>query len=417
MGKIYLAFICTLQLIIVNCQSQVPGCTDPLANNFDPSATVNDGSCSYDPASVAPESTFPLSGVLAETSGLIVWDDYVWTHNDNTDTVLYGLDTLDANIAVEYPLEGVVNVDWEEISQDEEYIYMGDFGNNGSGNRTDLRILRIEKASLKSGSAKIDTLWYSYEDQSDFSPQEPNLTDYDCEAMVVAGDSIFLFTKQWINGGTNIYSIPRFPGTHIAHLKSSYKVLGLVTGATYMESKQVLVLSGYTGLLSPFFYLFYDFTGQDFLSGNKRKITASLPFHQVEGIATMDGLKYYVSNENFARPPIANNPQKLHVFDLSSFLENYLLGTSGTKNPGLGLEAIHLYPNPVRDLLYLESALDLSNQSYEIIDYAGRQVRKGRLPSQNHSMEIEIDMLSAGLYFLRIMHENGQLSKSFVVED
>ncbi len=36
----------------------VPGCTDPSANNFDPSATVDDGSCTYDPV---PGCTDPLA--------------------------------------------------------------------------------------------------------------------------------------------------------------------------------------------------------------------------------------------------------------------------------------------------------------------------------------------------------------------
>ena len=33
-------------VIIVN-PVQIPGCTDPLACNYDPSATVDDGSCAY----------------------------------------------------------------------------------------------------------------------------------------------------------------------------------------------------------------------------------------------------------------------------------------------------------------------------------------------------------------------------------
>ena len=60
----------------------------------------------------------------------------------------------------------VENSDWEEISQDDGYIYLGDFGNN-TGDRTDLHILRVEKSSLKSGKPSIDTIWYTYSDQYD----------------------------------------------------------------------------------------------------------------------------------------------------------------------------------------------------------------------------------------------------------
>lgn len=56
------------------------------------------------------------------------------------------------------------------------------------------------------------------------------------------------------------------------------------------------------------------------------KRTLSLPFHQVEGIATTNGLKYYVTNEHFTQPPIINNLHKLHVVQLDNYLSAYLAG-------------------------------------------------------------------------------------------
>ena len=158
MEKLCAILIISFQLFLISCQAQVPGCTDPLANNYNSSATTNDGSCTYDPYSVAPTNTMGLSETLKETSGLIIWDGYVWSHNDNTDTILYGLDTVNADIVTEHKLPGIENISWEEISQDEESIYLGDFGNNTSGNRTDLHLFRIDKKSLKAGKPIIDTI-------------------------------------------------------------------------------------------------------------------------------------------------------------------------------------------------------------------------------------------------------------------
>jgi hypothetical protein len=62
----------------------------------------------------------------------------------------------------------VKNTDWEEISQDSSYIYVGDFGNNYQGNRTDLHILRIEKKSFLLNQPIIDTISFSYSNQTDF---------------------------------------------------------------------------------------------------------------------------------------------------------------------------------------------------------------------------------------------------------
>lgn len=316
---------CLLSTVSCNAQ-QITGCTDPLANNFDPSATINDGSCMYDPVAVSPQQTYALSDQIKGTSGLILWDGNLWTHNDNADTVIYGLDTATADIERTFALAGVENKDWEEISQDQEYIYIGDFGNNTNGNRTDLHILRIKKSALLAGDPDSDTIWFSYSDQTDFDPKEANQTDFDCEAMIVSDDSIYLFTKQWISAGTSVYRLPKTPGNHTARRKTTYNVQGLVTGATYLEPERLVVLCGYTGLLQPFLFLLYDFQGHDFFSGHKRRITVSLPFHQIEGIATHNGLRYYATNESFVMEPVANYPQKLHIFDLSLLLEEYMAG-------------------------------------------------------------------------------------------
>jgi hypothetical protein len=324
MGKSTPILLCLAMLFLVSCSAQEPGCTDPLANNFDPRASINDGSCIYNSAAVSPLTTLSLNELLNETSGLILWDGFLWTHNDDTDTRIYQLDKNQANIIKQYELKGVVNRDWEEISQDENYIYLGDFGNNGSGNREDLHLLRIEKHSLPSGNAIIDTIWFSYSDQLDFAAQPPNQTEFDCEAFIVSYDSIYLFTKQWLSGQTSVYSLPKVPGRHLAKSIDHYDIQGLVTGATYMDSLNLLALCGYNSLLQPFIFLLYDFEDFRFFSGNKRKLSVNLPFHQVEGLATDDGLIYFLSNEAIVFQEAVNIQQALHLFDLNPFLQTYV---------------------------------------------------------------------------------------------
>ena len=325
MNEIELSYLLVVLLVLLgSCNSQGPGCTDLQASNMDSEATENDGSCIYDPVWVGPDRTLELSNLLEGTSGLIFWDGCLWTHNDNADTRLYGLDTASAEISREYLLPDVVNTDWEDIAEDGEYIYLGDFGNNASGNRTDLHILRIEMSSLKSGNPSIDTIWFSYSDQHDLNPTESNQTEFDCEALVVSSNNIYLFTKQWSTGHTTMYSLSKQPGNHIAQKKASFDIQGLVTGATLIEPEQLLVLCGYTGILQPFLYLLYDYSEQNFFSGNKRRINISVPFLQVEGITTRDGLRYYLSNESFILEPATNTPQQLHQFDLSELLGEYL---------------------------------------------------------------------------------------------
>ena len=313
--KITLFFI----LFVTSTYSQISGCTDALAKNFDPDATENNGSCVYASAKIKPEVSLKLSDSLIENSGLIAFDNLFWTHNDDHDTVLYGLDS-NGKIQKKIKLEKVKNNDWEEISQDSAFIYIGDFGNNYQGNRADLHILRIEKKSFLNNFPIIDTISFSYSNQTDFALQKPNTTDFDCEAFVVLQDSIYLFTKQWSQKKTSIYVLPKTPGKYIAKLKETLNVNGLITGATMIPSEKGIVLCGYSTKLQPFLFLIYDYKNNDFSTGNQRKIKLKLPFHQIEGIATFDGKLFYVTNEFFSRKPFINTPQQIHSINLSSYL-------------------------------------------------------------------------------------------------
>ncbi|MCP2027631.1 hypothetical protein L1276_002791 [Flavobacterium sp. HSC-32F16] len=310
-------------LLSFSVKSQISGCTDPLSKNYNPNATENDGSCVYKSLKLKPQYSIKLSDSIKETSGLIAFANLLWTHNDDHDKTIYGLDSL-GKIKKKIILENASNHDWEEISQDSTHLYIGDFGNNLRGNRADLNILKIEKKSFLAQNPIIEKITFQYSDQTDLSVQKPNGTNFDCEAFIVSKDSIYLFSKQWKSSKTNIYVLPNEPGNHIAQFKNTLDTNGLVTGAAYLEKNKIVVLCGYSKTGKTFLYLLYDFKNHDFLSGNKRKIDLKLPFHQIEGIAAKDGLHYFITNESLVRKPIINNPQQIHYLDLSSILNLYL---------------------------------------------------------------------------------------------
>jgi hypothetical protein len=310
-------------LIVTSTYSQISLCTDSRAENYNSNAIQNDGSCSYKNLKLKPEYSKILSDSIRETSGLIAFENLLWTHNDDHDKTIYGLDSL-GRIKRKIILNEATNYDWEEITQDSSHIYIGDFGNNYSGNRSNLKIFKIEKKSFLEENPKIETISFSYSDQIDFSASKPNKTDFDCEAFIVSKDSIYLFTKQWKSSKTNIYVLPNQTGSQVAKLKATFDTKGLVTGATYVANKNLIVLCGYTKVGKPFLYLLYDFKNQDFLSGNKRRIDLKLPFHQIEGITTKDGLHYFLTNEALVRKPVINVKQQIHYLDLSPILNQYI---------------------------------------------------------------------------------------------
>lgn len=319
MRRIILFFFITISSV----NAQISGCSDPLSKNYNKNAVTNNGSCVYENLKLKPKYSLKLSDSIKETSGLTAFNSLLWTHNDDHDKTIYGLDSL-GKIKKKITLDKAINHDWEEISQDSLYLYIGDFGNNFRGNRTDLNILKIEKKSFTEGNPVIEKISFKYKDQTDFSAQKPNSTNFDCEAFIVSKDSIFLFTKQWKSSKTSIYALPKQPGNYVAKFKSTLETNGLVTGAAYLEKKKIVVLCGYSKIGKTFLYLLYDFKNHDFTSGNKRKIDLRLSFHQIEGIATKDGLHYFITNESLVRKPILNVEQQIHYLDLSSVLNLYL---------------------------------------------------------------------------------------------
>lgn len=279
-------FVCLMAAMPMYAQRY--GCTDILATNYDTTATHNDGSCLYAATTIAPTVSVGLDSHARETSGLVAWGGLLWTHNDDTDTQLYALDTTQAQAVQTVTLPNVINQDWEDIAQDSAYIYVGDFGNNANGNRTNLHILRILKSTIQTSTPLIDTIYFSYANQMSTAATGANNTNFDCEAFISVGDSLYLFTKQWLDNKTTVYALPKTAGTYLAQPRDSFDVQGLITGATYYPDKGITVLCGYASGLAGFVYVLYDYAGADFFGGNKRRLDISLLFHQIEGIAFYD---------------------------------------------------------------------------------------------------------------------------------
>jgi hypothetical protein len=322
-------FLKTVLLLIFFLKSfaalhaQVYGCPDPVASNYNNSARVNDGSCTYTQASINPKLKYNLNNAVNESSGLLWWNKLIWTHNDSGgEPQLYGMDSSNGNIVKTVTITNANNIDWEDIAQDGQYIYIGDFGNNANGNRTNLKIYRIKKSGIKKkDSLKASVIHFSYSDQTDFSPSGSNNTNFDCEAMIAYKDSLFLFSKDWKDGKTRLYKLPKAPGTYIAQKTGELNVEGLITGAEIISDKRVIVLTGYNIAVTPFIYLLYDFSGNNFFSANKRKIEVNEGFTQVEGICALNNNNFYISNEKFQK--IFTVPAKLQTINLSTFLKPY----------------------------------------------------------------------------------------------
>ena len=336
--------------------SQVPGCTDPMANNFNSQATVNDGSCTYNSTSYTPPlKVDPINTILAESSGLQWAGNSLWTFNDSGgEPAIYRVDTLSNAILQKVSLQGASNIDWEDIAFDGFYFYIGDFGNNSNGARTDLKIYKFPLVAIPDPgsnpevtipSAQIGTINFTYSDQ----PQPPvasasNNTRFDCEAMIVDNGKIHLFSKNWIDLISTHYVINGVDaGTYVAMPLETLTTNFLVTAADKAVGDTVVALLGYqvTGTASHFMFLLSGYTGGNYFNGNKRKLNLPDVFvmGQAEGISFKNAHYGYISNERVMKT-VAGIPftftQKLRSFDIREFVSDlpvtYIFNGNGNWN-------------------------------------------------------------------------------------
>lgn len=187
---------------------------------------------------------------LKEISGIsFINDTTLVAHNDSgNDPILYLLN-LDGSIRSQVAIDGVKNIDFEDITTDGKYLYVGDIGNNNNM-RKDLVIHKIalkdiaQKTTVQ--SAKIH---FNYPEQTTFPPA-PVDRNFDAEALAYADDSLYIFTKcrtEPFDGKCYYYRLPTKPGRHVAK-RQGYITVGKrsvfqdgITAATVFKDELYLL--------------------------------------------------------------------------------------------------------------------------------------------------------------------------------
>jgi len=324
---------------------------------------------------------------LSETSGLMRLNESIYVHNDSGgETALYSIDTISGNVNESTFLNMSTNVDWEDITRDDDFTYVGDFGNN-LGNRTNLVIYKLSNLELSQVSGVPDVIEFSYPEQINFDEQLFT-TNFDAEALVSWGDELLLFTKNWGNQKTNVYSIPKTPGSHEALLLAEIDVEGFITGGCYDPLADYIILTGYT-ILEPFVFII----PQGDLSGESM---TRISF-EVEGGFQIEAIEQLAANK-FILTREGENQNVPRIFyaevDWSDYLDDKV---KGFKNA---------YPNPSSD--YVHMGIPIAR--WTLYSEEGEMLMKGK------SQEINVKDLSSGNYLLRVEVAQGIISQRLVVE-
>jgi len=351
-------------------------------------------------------SKFDLPEQVNETSGLLFYNGKLITHNDSGGSAnLYEIDTISGTITRTINITNANNIDWEDITQDDTYIYIGDFGNN-NGNRQDLKIYRILKSDFTSAtSITSEIITFSYEDQVDFTTNPYN-HDFDAEAFSVYNNELIIFSKNWATSEVKAYSIPNTIGNHSAKNIGSYNSEGLITGAAYNPEDNSFLLCGYNKDGNTFLIYIKNIDIQQPFNGviERTDITSSVGLaSQTEGIAHISGKQYFLSRENVNRNINGTQivlPQHLFRFDNGSFIALHIEEFNAVN--------LKIFPNPSQDVLYING---INIKKLSVTDVKGKTI----LEQKNSSNQIRIKELTTGIYFLKIVSKNNTIiTKKFI---
>ena len=232
-----------------------------------------------------------LSKKINETSGLEIIDGNFITFNDSGgDPALYAFNKSGKKLS-KILIKGAQNKDWESLASDKEYIYIGDIGNN-KGNRRDLKIY-LTDLEFK----LVDSINFNYKNQSKFKKKKKN--KFDAEALVSIGDSLMIFSKNRKNLTTEVYTLPKTPGSYSIKPKYSFDVDALITGGDYNSKLDLLALVGYSySIKKQYLFLIDKFSYKTSKDSVFAKHEIPITNAQIEAIKIIDEKNYWLTSEN-----------------------------------------------------------------------------------------------------------------------
>ncbi len=333
---------------------------------------------------LSPELLTELPALLNETSGILRLggDTWISLDSDNSNT-LYRVNPLTGDILQEVVLTNGANVDWEDIATDGTWFYIGDIGNN-AGARTDLAIHRFPLTTLNHATTAltVETINFHYADQTDFTPAYDD-TNWDCEAMLAMEDSIFLFTKNWLDGYTHLYALPATPGDHAAVRRDMFNAQGLVTGAALDPGSGTVALLGHTAEeYAPFVWTLRSYGEHHFFGGITTHHPISLSALQAEAVEFETPYTLIMGNEWSA-----DHAPSLWRLELPMSISD----RSGTA------KSAHAFPVPADRHVQVDGAD--GRQQASVFDLNGALLGTANVARDGN---IDLPYLSAGEYLLEV---------------
>ena len=245
---------------------------------------------------VSAQTDYPLPSQLSEISGLEKWNDSTLIAiNDGGNEPILFLLNLNGQITRKISVSNASNIDWEALAIDDNYVYIGDIGNN-MNERKDLCIYRMNRGEIAHSSTVIaEKMNISYKEQRTFPPLNKE-RHFDAEAMTFFEGQLWIFTKNSTKpfDGLSFMYMVQFEANQTKTLskvtelklnRTSY-LKDAVTGACTVN--QTIVLSTYNRLIK------LEFPKQGMTKSN---LYFYPHIEQVEACVSIGPGTFFISNE------------------------------------------------------------------------------------------------------------------------
>ena len=202
-------------------------------------------------------TSYRISSELCEISG--VENQYrgtIFAINDSGDDPFVYLIKDDGSVFHKMFVAGAKNIDWEDLSSDGGFLYIGDIGNNRN-QRKDLMVYRVPISNFSvyfidgkpnhnfPDTVKSESYTLNYPDQMSFPPDESRM-NFDSESLAYADGKLLILSKDRskpYQGICKIYEVDlsnkpaKTKLLQEIQLKGVSWLTGSVTGCDYLNNK------------------------------------------------------------------------------------------------------------------------------------------------------------------------------------
>ena len=236
---------------------------------------------------------------INETSGLEYYKKNFITHNDSGGEPLLYEFNENGKIISKHKIDNCgINDDWEDLTSDNENFYVANSGNN-YGERKDLSILILDKKNQFRCNGKIE---FNYKNQINFESKSKH--PYDSEGLISVGNKLIIFSKDRKNLITELYAIPKKPGSYEIEPFYSYNVNSLITGADYNEFLKLVSLVGYDFVEdgseseNQYLYTISNFDIDNLSQSRVKKYIIPVGKAQIEAVKIIDDSSFWLTSED-----------------------------------------------------------------------------------------------------------------------